>query len=131
MGIQAPAQILAWLMKLSQEEDPWSTQLWSDLTNGFNAIHRQSIEKVLQNFPADLQWLRRSFRAFYSGKSTLQYRHLVNNSFNVIDIISEGGVFQGDSASGIFFSAGLQEAFDQLQAEYPEALLEKYLDDLN
>jgi len=131
VGIQAPAQILAWLMKLSQEEDPWSTQLWSDLTNGFNAIHRQSIEKGLQNFPADLQWLRRSFRAFYSGKSTLQYRHLVNNSFNVIDIISEGGVFQGDSASGIFFSAGLQEAFDQLQAEYPEALLVKYLDDLN
>jgi hypothetical protein len=131
VGIQAPAQILSWLMKLSQEEDPWSIQLWSDLTNGFNAIHRQSIEKGLQNFPADLQWLRRSFRAFYSGKSTLQYRHLVNNSFSVIDIISEGGVFQGDSASGIFFSAGLQEAFDQLQAEYPEALLVKYLDDLN
>ncbi len=40
-------------------------------------------------------------------------------------------MFQGDSASGIFFSAGLQEAFDKLQTEYPEALLVKYLDDLN
>ena len=131
VGIQAPGQILSWLMKLSQEEDPWSIQLWSDLTNGFNAIHRQSIEKGLQKFPADLQWLQRSFHAFYSGKSTLQYRHHVNNDFTVIDILSEGGVFQGDSASGIFFSAGLQEAFDKLQAEYPEALLVKYLYDLN
>jgi hypothetical protein len=131
VGIQAPAQILAWLMKLSQEEDPWSIQLWSDLTNGFNAIHRQSIEKGLQHFPADLQWLRRSFQAFYSGRSTLQYRHHDLNEYTIIDIISEGGVFQGDSASGIFFSAGLQEAFDKLQTEYPEALLVKYLDDLN
>jgi hypothetical protein len=131
VGVQAPAQILSWLMKLSQEEDPWSIQLWADLTNGFNAIHRKSIEKGLQNFPADLQWLRRSFHAFYSGKSTLQYRHHDLNGFTVIDILSEGGVFQGDSASEIFFSAGLQEAFDKLQSEYPEALLVKYLDDLN
>jgi hypothetical protein len=47
VGIQAPGQILSWIMKLYQEQDPSSTQLWSDLTNAFNAIHRKAIEKGL------------------------------------------------------------------------------------
>ena len=122
VGIQAPGQILSWIMKLYQEQDPLSTQLWSDLTNGFNAIHRKAIEKGLQNLPHDLQWLRKSFHAFYSGASTLQYPQRLQNSFNIVDITSEGGIFQGDSASGIFFT---------LRNEYPEAVLVKYLDDLN
>jgi hypothetical protein len=131
VGIQAPGQILSWTMKLYQEQDPSSTQLWSDLTNGFNAIHRIAIENGLKNFPTNLQWLRKSFHAFYSGASTLQYPQRLQDSFKVVDITSEGGIFQGDSASGIFFSAGLQSAFDTLRSEYPEAVLLKYLDDLN
>ena len=45
--------------------------------------------------------------------------------------ISEIGTVQGDAASGIFFNAGLQRAFNQLRVEYPEALLAKYADDVN
>ena len=55
----------------------------------------------------------------------------MDNGLNIVDITSEGGIFRGDSASGIFFSAGLQSAFDTLRNEYPEAVLVKYLDDLN
>ena len=38
---------------------------------------------------------------------------------------------QGDPASGIYFNAGLQRAFNQIQNEFPETTMAKYLDDLN
>ena len=41
------------------------------------------------------------------------------------------GSMQGDPASGIWFNAGLQKAFNQLRAEFPEVLLAKYYDDVN
>ena len=46
-------------------------------------------------------------------------------------VVSETGTVQGDAAFGIFFNAGLQRAFNKLRAEYPEALLAKYADDVN
>jgi hypothetical protein len=49
----------------------------------------------------------------------------------LVDIISEGGFFQGDLAPGVYFNAGLQNAFDKLRQEYPQATLVKYLNDLN
>jgi len=38
---------------------------------------------------------------------------------------------QGDPASGVWFDAGLQRAYNLLRAEYPETIMAKYLDDLN
>jgi hypothetical protein len=41
------------------------------------------------------------------------------------------GSMQGDPTSGIWFNAGLQKAFNQLRAEFPEVLLAKCYDDVN
>ena len=131
VGVTAPSQKIAWGLKMCQEEEPTSIQFWSDLSNGFNQIQRQAVEEGLQNLPTSLQWLRRAFRAFYSGKVELSMVQRQGGAETVVDIISEGGVFQGDSASGVYFNAGLQNAFDKLRQEYPQATLVKYLDDLN
>jgi hypothetical protein len=41
------------------------------------------------------------------------------------------GTMQGDPASGIWFNAGLQRAYNLLREEFPETIMAKYLDDLN
>ncbi len=125
VGVTAPSHKIARGLKMCQEEEPTSIQFWSDLSNGFNQIQRQAVEERLQNLPTNLQWLRKAFRAFYSGKVELSMIQRQGDEETLVDIISESGVFQGDSASGVYFNAGLQNAFDKLRQEFPQATLAK------
>ena len=90
-------------------------------------MRRTAIADGLADLPPPLQWLRRSFSAFYSGDVVLYFQR----DGETYHVVSEIGTVQGDAVSGIFFNAGLQRAFNQLRAEYPEALLAKYADDAN
>jgi hypothetical protein len=75
---------------MCQEEEPTSIQFWSDLSNGFNQIlQRQAVEEQLQNLPTNLQWSRRAFRAFYSGKVELSMIERQGGEEILVDIISE------------------------------------------
>ena len=90
-------------------------------------MRRTAIAEGLADMPPSLQWLRQSFAAFYSGDVVLYFQR----DGDTYHVISEIDTVQGDAASGIFFNAGLQRAFNKLRAEYPEALLAKYADDVN
>jgi hypothetical protein len=112
---------------LHREKHPDGVQFWADLTNGFNEMRRDAIAQGLADMPPQLHWLRRTFQAFYSADVVLYFRR----GGETYHVISQTGTVQGDPASGIFFNAGLQRSYSQLQAEFPEALFAKYLDDLN
>ena len=126
-GIEGVCQKLSWLFTLYKEKHPGALQFWADVSNGYNEMRRTAIADGLADLPPPLQWLRRSFSAFYSGDVVLYFQR----DGETYHVVSEIGTVQGDAASGIFFNAGLQRAFNQLRAEYPEALLAKYADDVN
>ena len=114
VGIQAPAQTIAWTMTLAKEKDPTVIQFWSDMKNGYSEVHNSAVEKGLQKFPPKLQWLRRAFAAFYGKQNTLYYRtgggqEAINEGAeeNVTRILTDGGVLQGDAPSGVYFNAGV------------------------
>ncbi len=126
-GIQGATQLLGWTFTLANEHEPRGINLWIDITNGFNTLSRSAIAEGLLDFPPPLKWLYHSFNSFYSNDIPLffnrdQEKHIV---------LSQVGSMQGDPASGIFFNAGLQRAFNKIQREFPEATMAKYLDDLN
>jgi hypothetical protein len=93
--------------------------LWIDITNGFNTLSRSAIAEGLSDFPPPLKWLGRSFNSFYSNDIPLFF----NREEEKHIVFSQVGSMQGDPASGIFFNAGLQRAFNKLQSEYPEATM--------
>ena len=78
--------------------------------------------------PVEPQWLRKSFHAFYSGPVPMFFNRGPTGSGIIRCVV---GSMQGDPTSGIWFNAGLQKAFNQLRAEFPEVLLAKYYDDVN
>jgi len=125
-GIGGVSQLLSWSYKLAQEKKPESVQLWADACNGFNEMRRAAIDEGLSDMPPDLQWLRVSFNKFYSGDVLLYFQRDGETNF----ITGEEGTVQGDPASGVYFNAGAQRAFNVLRSEYPEAVLSKYMDDV-
>ena len=94
--------------------------------NGFNEMRRTAIDEGLSDMPPDLQWLRVSFNKFYSGDVLLYFQRDGETNF----IIGEEGTLQGGPASGVYFNAGAQRAFNILRSEYPEVVLSKYMDDV-
>jgi len=126
-GIEGVCQKLSWLFTLYKEKHPGALQFWGDVPNGYNEMRNAAIADGLAELPPPLQWRRRSFSAFYSGDVALYFQRDEETYY----VGSEIGTAQGDAASRIFFNAGLQRAFNQLRAEYPEALLAKYADDVN
>ena len=103
-GVSAPCQKLAWLFKMKFELNPKGLGFWQDLSNGFNAISRKSIQHGLMDLPESLQWLRRSFEKFYHGQTSLYFKR---EDGELDEVFCEGGINQGDSASGLFFNVGL------------------------
>ena len=83
--------------------------------------------------------MRRAFAAFYGKENTLYYKtrggghngSAEDMEEHVTRITTDGGVLQGDAPSGVYFNAGVQGMYDQLQDEYPEVTFVKYSDDLN
>ena len=126
-GIPGVTQILSWGFKLAAEKHPAGVMFWADISNGFNAMERESIAQGLADMPDELQWLRRSFHKFYANDVTLYF----SRAGEVHEIVSMIGSMQGDPASGIWFNAGLMRAFNKLRAEFPEVFLAKYFDDVN
>jgi hypothetical protein len=75
--------------------------------------------------PPQLQWLRRTFHAFYSEDIPLFFAR--DGEFHVI--VSAAGSMQGDPAGGIWFDAAVQFPFNILRTEFAEATLAKCFDD--
>ena len=126
-GIPGACQLLAWTFKLASEKHPLGVKMWADITNGFNCVRRKAIAKGLARMPPQLQWLRRSFEAFYAQDVQLFFAR--DGEMHVI--LSEIGSMQGDPASGIWFNAAVQLPYDVLRAEFgSEVTLAKYFDDL-
>jgi hypothetical protein len=125
-GISGACQLLAWVFRLASEKFPLGIMMWEDLTNGFNSAGRLSVDKGLAQMPPQLQWLRRTFHAFYSEDVPLYFARAGEQHV----IISATGTMQGDPAGGVWFDAAVQLPFNILRAEFVEATLAKYYDDL-
>ena len=126
-GIPGACQLLAWTFKLASEKHPLGVKMWADITNGFNCVRRKAIAKGLARLPPQLQWLRRSFQAFYANDVQLFFAR--DGEMHIV--LSEIGSMQGDPASGIWFNAAVQIPYDILRAEFAnEVTLAKYFDDL-
>jgi hypothetical protein len=119
-GVAGAWQRLAWVFKLLAEKHPLGIMTWEDLTNGFNCATRLSVDKGLMAMPPQLQWLRRTFHAFYSKDIPLFFAR--DGEFHVI--VSATGPVQGDPAGAV------QLPFNILRTEFVEATLAKCFDDL-
>ena len=119
-GISGACQMLAWVFRLASEKFPLGVMMWEDLTNGFNSAGRLSVDKGLAQTPPQLQWLRRTFHAFYSEDVPLYFARAGDQHV----IISATGTMQGDPAGAV------QLPFNILRAEFVEVTLAKYYDDL-
>jgi hypothetical protein len=126
-GVPGVCQIIAWSFKMASEHTPNGVMFWADISNGFNCMLRKAIAEGLADLPPELQWLRRSFHAFYAEDVKLFF----NRDGDTHVVLSSIGNMQGDPAGGIWFDAGIQRAFNQLRAEFPEVFLAKYFDDVN
>ena len=109
-GVGGVCQKLAWVFKLACEKVPEGIALWADISNGFNSMRRSAIAEGLAAMPVELQWLRKSFHAFYSGPVPMFFNRCPAVSGIIQCVV---GSMQGDPASGIWFNAGLQKAFNQ------------------
>jgi hypothetical protein len=110
-GISGVTKLLGWTFTLANEFQPEGVNLWVDITNEFNTMSHAAIAEGLSDMPPPLQWLQRSFFSFYSEDVPLFFtRDNVTHT-----IISQIGSMQGDPASGIWFNACLQRAFNQLR----------------
>ena len=62
---------------------------------------RKAIAEGLADLPPELQWLRRSFHAFYAEDAKLFF----NRDGDTHVVLSSIGNMQGDPAGGIWFDA--------------------------
>jgi len=98
-----------------------------DERNGFNCLRRDSILTGLTRLPPQLQWLKQTFVRFYRGVSKLRYGSDGNG-----DMMADcsRGCHQGDPCSMLYFSAGMDAALMKLRAEFPDANIQAYADDV-
>ena len=126
-GVPGVCQVISWAFKMASEHTPNGVVFWADISNDFNCMLRKAIAEGLAGMPPELQWLRRSFHSFYAEDVTLYF----TRNGDTHEVKSSIGNMQGDPAGGVWFNAGIQRAFNQLRAEFPEVFLAKYFDDVN
>nr|XP_031858929.1 uncharacterized protein CI109_005596 [Kwoniella shandongensis]KAA5526001.1 hypothetical protein CI109_005596 [Kwoniella shandongensis] len=95
-----------------------------DASNAFNALSRRKLANCIKKYAPSLL---RSAEWSYGKPSPL----LLYGGGEVVEIPSEDGVRQGDPLGPLFFSIGIREAVDELQAILGDRyLVLAYLDDI-
>ncbi len=95
-----------------------------DCTNAFNEVDRQAIvNELARQFPELFHFLWQ----FYGEPAELWYR-LADG--RVRTILSQQGTQQGDPAGPFLFCLALQPALKAIQASFPRALIQAFMDDI-
>ncbi|CEM37462.1 unnamed protein product [Vitrella brassicaformis CCMP3155] len=95
-----------------------------DCTNAFNEVDRQAIvNELASQFPELFHFLWQ----FYGEPAELWYR-LADG--RVRTILSQQGTQQGDPAGPFLFCLALQPVLKAIQASFPRALIQAFMDDI-
>jgi hypothetical protein len=129
-GTRGAAEKLATLRRLRLQQDPSRVIFNADERNGFGCVKRRAIAQGLEALPAKLLWLRQAFGRFYRNDSKVFFR-VEDGDEDVITLMVKRGVHQGDAAGMVYFAAGFDEATQMIRAEFPEACIQFFADDMH